>query len=153
VRQSIREQVVRSRAQLPGRLEDQSVRQCQLNRDLSEVPAAQQLWHVSKTHLLELFKEGVSRRDVVQSATLALRTRHALAVPVKAMPIFEGKAAIVPRPEPPWLVKSEEQPVMMVPVAEVTMVEMRHMTEPEDEVAIAELEHETALAEIDTRGL
>jgi hypothetical protein len=35
---------------------------------------------------------------------------------------------------------------MMVPVAEVTMFE-RHMTEPEHEVAIAELEHQTALAE------
>jgi hypothetical protein len=34
-----------------------------------------------------------------------------------------------------------------VPVAEVTMFE-RHMTEPEHEVAIAELEHQTASAEV-----
>jgi hypothetical protein len=50
----------------------------------------------------------------VQSATLA---------GLNAMPIFEGKAAIVPRPEPPWLIEPEEQPVMMLPVAEVTMLE------------------------------
>ena len=36
---------------------------------------------------------------------------------------------------------------MMVHPAEVTMFE-RHMTEPEHEVAIAELEHQTALAEV-----
>jgi hypothetical protein len=53
----------------------------------------------------------------------------------------------VPRPEPPWLIELEEQTGMMVPVAEVTMFE-RHMTEPEHEVAIAELEHQTALAEV-----
>ena len=35
----------------------------------------------------------------------------------------------------------------MVPVAEVTMFE-RHMTEPEHDVAVAELEHQTALAEV-----
>jgi hypothetical protein len=62
-------------------------------------------------------------------------------------PILEGKAAIVPPPEPPWLIEPEEQAGMMVPVAEVTMFE-RHMTEPEHEVAIAELEHQTALAEV-----
>jgi hypothetical protein len=62
-------------------------------------------------------------------------------------PILEGKAAIVPPPEPPWLVEPEEQTGMMVRVAEVTMFE-RHITEPEHEVAIAELEHETALAEV-----
>jgi hypothetical protein len=33
---------------------------------------------------------------------------------------------------------------MMVPAAEMTVLEMRHMTEPEHEVAVAELEHETA---------
>jgi hypothetical protein len=66
---------------------------------------------------------------------------------MKASPIFEGNAAIVPRPEPPWLIEPEEQRGMMVPVAEVTMFE-RHMTEPEHEVAIAELEHQTALAEV-----
>jgi hypothetical protein len=55
----------------------------------------------------------------------------------------------VPWPEPLWLVEPEEQPlVMMVLVAEVTMLEMRHMTEPEHEVAIAELEQQTALAEV-----
>ena len=36
---------------------------------------------------------------------------------------------------------------MMVPVAEVRMLQ-RHMTEPEHEVAAAELEHQTALAEV-----
>ena len=113
------------------------------------MPAAQKLWHVSKAHLLELFKEGFWRRAAVLPATLAaLRTRHALAVPMNAMPIFKGRATIVPRPEPPWLVKPEEQPVMMVPLAEVTMLETRHMIEPEHEVAIAELEHQTALAEV-----
>ena len=66
---------------------------------------------------------------------------------MNATPIFEGKAAIVPRPEPPWLIEPEEQPAMMVPGAEVTMFE-RRMTEPEHEVAVAELEHQTALAEV-----
>ena len=124
------------------------MRQGQRSRDLSGLPAAQQLWHASEAHPLELFKEGFWRRAAGQPAILAgLRTRHALAVPVKATSIFESKAAIVPRPELPWLIEPEEQPVMMVPVAEVTMFE-RHMTEPEHEVAIAELEHQTALAEV-----
>jgi hypothetical protein len=52
----------------------------------------------------------------------------------------------VPRLEPPWLIEPEEHGVM-VPVAEMTMFE-RHMTEPEHEIAIAELEHQTALAEV-----
>jgi hypothetical protein len=44
---------------------------------------------VSKAHRLELFKEGFWWRAVVQPATLAaVRTRHALPVPVKATPIF-----------------------------------------------------------------
>jgi hypothetical protein len=104
---------------------------------------------MSKTHLLELSKEGLWRGATLQPATLAdLRTRHALAVRVKAMPIFEGKAAIMPWPELPWLVEPEEHPVMMVLVAEVTMLEMRHMAEPEHEIPVAELEHETALAEV-----
>ena len=34
-----------------------------------------------------------------------------------------------------------------------TMLQMQRMTEPEHEVAVAELEHETALAGVDTRGL
>jgi hypothetical protein len=85
----------------------------------------------------------------VQPATLAaLCTRHALAVRVKATPIVEGEAAIVPRPEPPWPIQPEEQTRMMVPVAEVTMLETRHRTKTEHEVAIAELEHQTALAEV-----
>jgi hypothetical protein len=63
------------------------------------------------------------------------------------MPIFEGKAAIVRRPEPPWLIEPEEQSGMMVPLAEVMMFE-RHITESEHEVAIAELEHQPALAEV-----
>jgi hypothetical protein len=37
---------------------------------------------------------------------------------------------------------------MMVLVAEVTMLEMRHMAEPEHEIPVAELEHETTLAEV-----
>jgi hypothetical protein len=113
------------------------------------MPAAQKLWHVSKTHLLELSKEGLWRGGTLQPATLAdLRTRHALAVRVKAMPIFEGKAAIMPWPELPWLVEPEEHPVMMVLVAEVTMLEMRHMADPQHEIPVAELQHETALAEV-----
>jgi hypothetical protein len=67
---------------------------------------------------------------------------------MKATPIFEGKAAFVPRPEPPWLVEPEEQTGMIVPVTEVTMLEMRHMAEPEHEIAVAEPEHQTALAEV-----
>jgi hypothetical protein len=64
------------------------------------------------------------------------------------MPIFEGKAAIVPRPEPLWLVELEEQPAMIVPMAEVMMLEMRQMAEPEHEFAVAELEDEAAVAEV-----
>ena len=96
---------------------------------------------MSEAHLLELFKEGFWRCAAVQSATLAaLRTRHAFAVPMNATPIFKGGATIVPRPEPPWLVEPEEQLVMMVPAAELTMLE-RHMAEPEHDIAVAELEH------------
>jgi hypothetical protein len=54
----------------------------------------------------------------------------------------------MPRPELPWQVEPEEQPMMMVPLAEVTMLEMRHITETKHEVAIAKLEHETAPAEV-----
>jgi hypothetical protein len=61
--------------------------------------------------------------------------------------ILPGKAAIVPPPEPPWLVEPEEQTGMMVPVAEVTMFE-RHMAEPEHDIVVAELEHQPALAEM-----
>jgi hypothetical protein len=63
---------------------------CWSDRWLSSgIPAAQKLWHVSKAHRLELFKEGFWWRAVVQPATLAaVRTRHALPVPVKATPIF-----------------------------------------------------------------
>jgi hypothetical protein len=68
-------------------------------------------------------------------------------VPGTLTPILKGKAAIVSRPEPPWLIEPEEQPAMVVPVAELTMFE-RHVTEPEQEVAVAELEHQTALAEV-----
>jgi hypothetical protein len=53
----------------------------------------------------------------------------------------------VPRSEPRRLFKPEEQPAMMVPVAELTMLE-RHMAEPEHDIAVAELEHQTALAEV-----
>ena len=37
----------------------------------SGIPAAQQLWHVSKAHLLELSEEGFGRRAAVQAAALA----------------------------------------------------------------------------------
>jgi hypothetical protein len=115
----------------------------------SGIPAAQKLWHVSKAHLLELFKESFWRCVAVQSTTLAaLRAPHAVALPLKARPIFEGKLAMVPRPEPPWLIEPEEQTGMMVPVAEVAMFKRHHMTEPEHDVAVAKLEHETALAEV-----
>ena len=45
-------------------------------------------------------------------------------------------------------VEPEERPVMMVPVAEVMMVELRDMTEPEHEIAVAELEYQPALPEV-----
>jgi hypothetical protein len=64
------------------------------------------------------------------------------------MPICEGKAAIVPPPEPPWLVEPEEQPINMTPAAEVTVLEMRHMTEPEHQVAVAELQHQARVPEL-----
>jgi hypothetical protein len=103
---------------------------------------------VSKPHLLELLEYGFWRWATAQSATLtALQTRHALAVLMNATPILEGKAVIVPPPEPPWLFEPEEQAGMMVPAAEVTMFE-RHMTEPEHDITIAELEHQTALGEV-----
>ena len=71
------------------------------------IPAAQKLWHIPKAHLLELLKEGFWRRAVVQPATLAA-LGHGLAVRLKAMPIFEDKAAMVPRPELPWQVEPKE---------------------------------------------
>jgi hypothetical protein len=110
---------------------------------------AQKLWHVSKAHLLELFKEGFWRRAGVQSTTLAaLRARHALAVRVRSMPMFEGKVAIVPGPEPRWLVEPEENRVMIVPAAEVTVLEMRHMTEAEHKIATAKLQHQPRVPEV-----
>jgi hypothetical protein len=36
----------------------------------SGIAVAQKLWHVSKTHRLELLKEGFWRRAAVQPATL-----------------------------------------------------------------------------------
>jgi hypothetical protein len=66
---------------------------------------------------------------------------------MNATPIFKGRATIVPGPEPPWLIEPEEQPVMMVPAAELTMLE-RRMAEPEHDIAIAKFEHQTALAEV-----
>ena len=65
----------------------------------------------------------------------------------KLTPILKGRATIVARPVAPWLIEPEEQTGMMVPVAEVTMFEW-HMTEPEHGGAVAELEHETALAKV-----
>jgi hypothetical protein len=85
----------------------------------------------------------------VKSVTLpALSTRNALAVSGKLTPILPGKAAVVPRPELPWLAKPEEQPAVMALATKMMMLKMRHMTEPEHEVAVAELEHQTALAEM-----
>ena len=55
---------------------------------------------------------------------------------------------MVPRSEVPWLVEPQEQTAMMVPVAEVMMLETWDVAEPEHEVAIAELEQKTALAEV-----
>jgi hypothetical protein len=86
----------------------------------------------------------------------AASIRSAVGVPAdvcgidRNQPVHQAQreATIVPRPELPWLAEPEEQPVMMGPVAEVMMLEMRHMAEPEHEVAIVELEHETALAEV-----
>jgi hypothetical protein len=66
---------------------------------------------------------------------------------MKATPILEGKATIVPPPEPLCPIEPKEQTGMTVPMAEVTMFE-RHMTESEHDVALAELEHQPALAEV-----
>jgi hypothetical protein len=38
----------------------------------SGIPAAQKLWHVSKTHRFELFKQSFWRRAAVQPATPAV---------------------------------------------------------------------------------
>jgi hypothetical protein len=112
------------------------------------IPAAQQLWHVSKTHLLELSKEGFWRGAVLQPATsAALRPRHALTERVNAARIFEGEAAIVPRPERPCRLEPEEQIAKLTRVAEMTVLE-RHVAEPEHDVAVAELEHQPALAQV-----
>jgi hypothetical protein len=62
------------------------------------------------------------------------------------MPIFEGKAAM--RPELPWGVEPEEQRMIMLPAAELAMLEMRHMTEPEHKVAVAELQHQPRVPEV-----
>jgi hypothetical protein len=105
---------------------------------------------VSKAHLLELSKEGFWRCAALQRVTLAaMRTRHALAERVNGTPIFKGKAAIVPRPEPPRAIKPEEHLAVMVCLAAKVMVlKMRHMAERDHDVAVAELEHEPALAEL-----
>src|SRR5688572_1726880 len=69
-------------------------------------------------------------------------------MPLKAAPIFEGKAAMVRRPELPSLFEPEEEPLMMVLMAEMMMLQMRHMTESEHQIAVGELERETATAEV-----
>jgi len=85
----------------------------------------------------------------MHSTSLAtLRTRHALALPLKAKPISEGKLVIVPWPEPRWLVEPEEQPVLLVPVAELTVLEMPHVPEPEHDVAVGKLQHQPGLPEV-----
>jgi hypothetical protein len=55
----------------------------------------------------------------VQPATFAaLQLGRGLAASFKTTPALNGKAAIVPPPEPPWLVEAEEQPIMMMPAPE-----------------------------------
>jgi hypothetical protein len=94
----------------------------------SATSAAQELWHVPKTHQLELFKERLLRRTAVQPATLtALLSRSSV------------DAAIVPRPELPWQAEPEVQPVVTVPANEVRIRKMRRMSEPQHEIAGAEL--------------
>jgi hypothetical protein len=113
------------------------------------MPAAQKLWHVPKPHRLELLEEGFWRRAVGQASPVAaLETRYAPAMAWILMPIFEVKAAIGPRPELPWQVQPEEERVMMALVAEVTVLEMRHIAEPEHEVAVAELEYQPRPPEV-----
>ena len=67
---------------------------------------------------------------------------------MKMAPIFEGKVAMRPPPELPWLVEPEERPLTTMLMAEVTVLETRHIAEPEHDVNVAELEHETALADV-----
>ena len=57
-------------AQLAWPLEDETVSGTEPARS-SAMSRTQKLWHVSKTHLLELFEECFWRRAVVQPATLA----------------------------------------------------------------------------------
>jgi hypothetical protein len=104
---------------------------------------------VPKSHLLELFQEGFWGRAVGQASPVAaLETRHAPAMAWILMPIFEGKAAIGPRPELPWQVQPEEERVMMALVAEVMVLEMRHIAEPEHEIAVAELQYQPRPPEV-----
>jgi hypothetical protein len=67
---------------------------------------------------------------------------------MKMAPIFEGKVAMGPPPELLWLVEPEERPLTTMLMAEVTVLETRHIAEPEHDVNVAELEHETALADV-----
>jgi hypothetical protein len=85
----------------------------------------------------------------VQPATLiALQARHPLRVPRNTVPISEGKVPIVPRPKRPGLIEPEERTPVLIPVAEVIGLEKRDMTEPEERLAVAELEHEAALSKV-----
>ena len=52
-------------------LEDKSLCQATEPGRSSAIPAAQQLWHVSEAHLLELFKEGFWRCAGPQLTRLA----------------------------------------------------------------------------------
>jgi hypothetical protein len=66
---------------------------------------------------------------------------------MKMAPIFEGQVAMGP-PELPWLVEPEERPLTTMLMAGVTVLETRHIAEPEHDLNVAELEHETALADV-----
>jgi len=64
------------------------------------------------------------------------------------VPISEGKLPIVPRSKRPGLIEPEERHLMLMPVAEVIGLEKRDMAEPEERIAVAELEHEAALCKV-----
>jgi hypothetical protein len=64
------------------------------------------------------------------------------------VPISEGKVPTVPRPKRPGLIEPEERTRVSIPVAEVIGLEKRDMAEPEERLAVAELEHEAALSKV-----
>ena len=103
--------------------------------------------------MLEPFEDSFWRRSAVQPANLAvLRTRDALAevpgVPGKVVSVFESKATVVPRPEVPRAIKPEHEPGLAESLPEAVRLEVSDMTELKDKIPIAELEHQTAVAEV-----